>query len=73
MLPKLVNQDPELQRELQQTTSMLQPNQSMPNMSELMYNMFEGGSSSSTKKKPTQKATRGEQSSSQAGAAKKKI
>lgn len=51
ILPKLVNQDPELQRELQQTTSMLQPgNQNMPNMSEVMYNMFDGGS---TKKKPT--------------------
>ena len=67
MLPKLVNQDPELQRELQQTTSMLQPNQNMPNMSELMYNMFEGGSS--TKKKPAQKTAR----AGEAGTAKKKI
>lgn len=45
ILPKLVNQDPELQRELQQTTSILQPgNQNMPNMSEMMYNMFDGNS-----------------------------
>lgn len=51
VLPKLVNQDPELQRELQQSTNILQPgNQQMPNLSELMFNMFEGGS---TKKKPT--------------------
>lgn len=56
VLPKLVNQDPELQRELQQTTSMLQPNnQNMPNMSEMMYNMFDGGSGQ--KKKPTKKRT----------------
>lgn len=45
ILPKLINQDPELQRELQNTTSMLQPgaNANMPNMSEMMYNMFDGG------------------------------
>jgi hypothetical protein len=55
VLPKLVNQDPELQRELQQTTSMLQPgNQQMPNMSEMMYNMFDGGSA----KKKTSKSNR---------------
>lgn len=56
ILPKLVNADPELQRELQQTTSMLQPGNAqanMPNMSEMMYNMFDGGS---TKKKPAKKA-----------------
>lgn len=55
ILPKLVNSDPELQRELQQTTSMLQPGNAqanMPNMSEMMYNMFDGGS---TKKKPAKK------------------
>lgn len=59
ILPKLVNADPELQKELQQTTSMLQPgNQpNMPNMSEMMYNMFDGGSA---KKKPVKKAARGE-------------
>lgn len=59
ILPKLVNSDPELQRELQNTTSMLQPgNQpNLPNMSEMMYNMFDGGSAS--KKKPAKK-TRGE-------------
>lgn len=55
VLPKLVNQDPELQRELQQTTSMLQPgNQNMPSMSEMMYNMFDGG----TGKKKAVKASR---------------
>jgi hypothetical protein len=44
LLPKLVNQDPELQKELQQSTNMLQPNtQNMPNLSEFMYNMLEGG------------------------------
>ncbi len=54
ILPKLVNSDPELQRELQNTTSMLQPgNQpNLPNMSEMMYNMFDGGSA---KKKPVKK------------------
>jgi ER membrane protein complex subunit 7 len=37
VLPKLINQDPELQRELQQTTSMLQPSQqNLPNISDLM-------------------------------------
>lgn len=47
VLPKLVSQDPELQRELQQTTNILQPNQNMPSLSELMVNMLEGN-----KKKP---------------------
>jgi hypothetical protein len=49
LLPKLVNQDPELQRELQQTTNMFQPSQNMPNLSEMAANFFEG---SKTKKKP---------------------
>lgn len=51
ILPKLINQDPELQRELQNTTSMLQPgaNANMPNMSEMMYNMFDGGAKPKTK------------------------
>jgi len=63
VLPKLINQDPELQRELQQTTSMLQPgNQNMPNMSEMMYNMFDGGSG--TKKKPSKKNREGSGQSS---------
>lgn len=58
VLPKLINQDPELQRELQQTTSMLQPgNQNMPNMTEMMYNMFDGGSG--TKKKPSKQNREG--------------
>jgi hypothetical protein len=56
VLPKLVNQDPELQRELQQSTNILQPNQNMPNLSELMFNMFEGGSA---KKKPTKPRAEG--------------
>jgi len=56
VLPKLVNQDPELQRELQQSTNILQPNQNMPNLSELMFNMFEGGSA---KKKPTKSRAEG--------------
>lgn len=44
LLPKLVNQDPELQKELAQSTNMLQPNaQNMPNLSEFMYNMLGGG------------------------------
>lgn len=44
ILPKLINQDPELQRELQQTSSsFLQPNQNMPDLSEIMYNYMEGG------------------------------
>jgi hypothetical protein len=53
LLPKLVNQDPELQRELQQTTNMFQPNQNMPNLSELAANFFEGG-----KKKKTIKSSK---------------
>lgn len=42
VLPKLVNQDPELQRELQQSP-ILQPNQNMPDITEMAYN-FLGGS-----------------------------
>lgn len=43
VLPKLVNQDPELQRELQQTTNILQPDvqSNLPSASEFMYNMFD--------------------------------
>lgn len=56
ILPKLINQDPELQRELQQTSSsFLQPNQNMPGLSEMMYNFIDGGK----EKKPT-KATKSE-------------
>lgn len=52
ILPKLVNQDPELQKELEQTTNFLQPNQNLPNPSEMMYNLFGGNSpSSQTQKK----------------------
>jgi ER membrane protein complex subunit 7 len=55
VLPKIVNQDPELQRELQQTTNMLQPNQNMPNMSEIMYNMFDSGTNKKPKNKKSNK------------------
>lgn len=49
ILPKLINQDPELQRELQQTQStLMQPNQNMPGFSELMYNWVEGGGKKKT-------------------------
>jgi hypothetical protein len=53
VLPKLVNQDPELQRELQQTTNILQPDvqSQLPNMSELMYNMFDKRTEPKKKKK----------------------
>jgi competence protein ComGC len=51
ILPKLVNQDPELQKELQQTQSnLLQPQANMPSLNEIMYNMFEGGSGGAKKK-----------------------
>lgn len=63
ILPKLVNQDPELQRELQQTSNILQPNQNMPNFTELVYNMVEGGNSSA-KKKPTKSNASSSSSSS---------
>lgn len=44
ILPKLINQDPELQRELEQTSStFLQPNQNMPALSEIMANIMDGG------------------------------
>jgi hypothetical protein len=59
VLPKLVNQDPELQRELQQSTNILQPNQNMPNLSELMFNMFEGGSGGAKKKTSKQSSSGG--------------
>lgn len=54
ILPKLINQDPELQRELQQTSStFLQPNQNMPSLSEVMYNLMEGGNKKKTGKSAT--------------------
>jgi hypothetical protein len=62
LLPKLINQDPELQRELQQTSSMLQPNQNMPSLSEIMYNNF----GSSKTKKPS-KASSGRMSAGGGG------
>ncbi|CAF0949528.1 unnamed protein product [Brachionus calyciflorus] len=48
VLPKLVSQDPELQRELEQSTNFLPQNQNLPSISEMMYNFVDGG-----KKKPT--------------------
>jgi hypothetical protein len=51
VLPKLVNQDPELQRELQQS-NILQPTQNLPDLSEMMNN-FLGGN-----KKPTAAANK---------------
>lgn len=53
VLPKLVNQDPELQRELQQTTNILQPDvqSQLPNMSEFCYNMFDKRTEPKKKKK----------------------
>ena len=51
LLPKLVNQDPELQKELQQQQEKIMPtNTNMPSISNMMYDFFEGGN---TKKKPT--------------------
>lgn len=50
ILPKLINQDPELQRELQQTANIFPQNQNMPSLSEMAYNLLEGG-----KKKPVKK------------------
>lgn len=67
ILPKLINQDPELQRELQQTSSMLQPNQNLPSMSEFMYNCFGGSNTGSAKKKSTKSS--GASSASSGGAA----
>lgn len=58
VLPKLINQDPELQRELQQTSNILQPNQNMPDISEMAFNFFEGG-----KKKPSSRSKDGQSSS----------
>lgn len=62
VLPKLVNQDPELKKELEQTQSMFQPNQNMPNLAELIHN-FSSGSGSA--KKPAK-------SSNKEGSSKKK-
>lgn len=50
VLPKLVNQDPELQRELEQTTNIFPQNQNLPSMTEMVYNFIDGG-----KKKPAKK------------------
>jgi len=49
VLPKLINQDPELERELQQTTKMFQPNQQLPSMTEYINKMLPGAD---IKKKP---------------------
>lgn len=56
VLPKLVNQDPELQRELQQTSNILQPDvqSQLPSASEFLYNMFDAKKSEPTKRKKKQ-------------------
>ena len=64
VLPKIVNQDPELARELEQTSSMLQPSANLPDTSEIMMKLFGSGSSPNAKKKPAAKTQ--SQSSSQA-------
>lgn len=63
VLPKIVNQDPELARELEQTSSMLQPGANLPDSSEIMMKLFGGGSGPAPKKKPAVKTQ--SQSSSQ--------
>jgi len=54
VLPKLMNsQDPEVQREMQQSMSALQPNaNNMPDMAEMMTSFF-GGAAPAPKKKST--------------------
>jgi hypothetical protein len=49
-LPKLVSQDPELQRELNQNP-LFQSNQNMPDLSEIAFNKF-GGASKKSPSKP---------------------
>jgi len=59
VLPKLVNQDPELQKELAATTSMFQPNQAnMPDLTNMLNRYLPGGAPGPTADK--KKAARGE-------------
>lgn len=55
VLPKLMNsQDPEIQREMQQSMNALQPNAAnMPDMAEWMTSMFGGGAPPTKKKSGT--------------------
>lgn len=56
VLPKLLNQDPELQREFQQTTNILQPDvqNQLPSASEFFYNMFDAKKNEPNKRKKKQ-------------------
>jgi len=51
VLLKMVNQDPELAKELENTSKMLQPQNNMPSLSEMATNWFGGGDKSSLTKK----------------------
>jgi len=55
VLPKLMNsQDPEIQREMQQSMNALQPNAAnMPDMAEMMTSIFGGGAPAPKKKSGT--------------------
>lgn len=58
ILPKLINtQDPETQREMQQTMGILNPKQSLPELSEVFTKIFGGGNNAkkAAKSKPAKK------------------
>ncbi|KAI8479122.1 endoplasmic reticulum membrane protein complex subunit 7-like [Branchiostoma floridae x Branchiostoma belcheri] len=49
ILPKMINtNDPEMQREMQQSMNMLSPNKDLPDMSEFFTKMFGGGETKKT-------------------------
>lgn len=50
ILPKIASQDPEMQRDLQQASSFLQPNMNTPDIGDMFANIFGGPK----KQKPTQ-------------------
>lgn len=52
VLPKLMNQDPELQRELQQSPILQAPGQNMPSLSEMAQNIFGGGAAGASPNRP---------------------
>jgi len=60
VLPKLMNsQDPEIQREMQQSMNALQPNTAnMPDMAEMMTSIFGGGAPTPKKKSGTGSSNR---------------
>jgi len=60
VLPKLMNsQDPEIQREMQQSMNALQPNgANMPDMAEMMTSIFGGGAPAPAKKKSEKNSSR---------------